>query len=165
MSGVVPASAPPILVPLSSPPATVRIDPSPGTVGVLAKGSTKGPAKNLDSGRRRRGVVLPLDDRNLRRRKKRTTSAHSASRPTAPAAAPPTMAPTLIFEELEVDKLLLPDEGLDVAPTAADVDVLLVNEDTMAGGVAVEEVWFDVAVVLCDDCEVAETVVEGLEEP
>lgn len=108
-------------------------------------------------------MVLPVDDRDLRRRKQKIASAHSASRPTAPAAAPPATAPTSIFEELEVDELLPPDEELDVAPMSADVDVLLTCEDAITGGATVDEdVWFDVVVVLCDDCEV---VPEGFEEP
>lgn len=86
-----------------------------------------------------------------------TASTHSASKPNAPAAAPPAMAPTLSFEELEVDKVLPPDEELDVAPMPADADVPLTSEDAITGDVAVdEEVWFDVVAVLCDDCEVAE---------
>lgn len=157
VSGAAVVSTPLMLALLSSP---VKIDPSPAA---LAKGSTRVPARNLDSGRRRRGVVLPMDARDLRRRKKRIANAPSTSRPTAPAAAPPAMAPTLVFEP-KVVRLLPPDEELDVAPTPADVDVLLVSEDAIAGGVAVEEeVWFDVAGVLCDDCEAV--VAEGMEEP
>ena len=83
--------------------ATVEKDRSEVNVGSLAKGSATDPPRNLDAGRSSRsGVILPLVARERRRRKQNNANPHNASKPTAPAVAPPAIVATLFLHEISI---------------------------------------------------------------
>lgn len=81
----------------------VEKDRSLVNVGSLAKGSATAPSRNLDAGRSlRSGVTLPPVARERRRRKQNSANPHNASKPTAPAVAPPAIAATLFLHKISI---------------------------------------------------------------